>query len=74
MKKYKIQHWLRDTLLALIGVIVALPIFLTELTKWIKARRGNDDTVINPATKKKTDTWGDDMRKEFSKHIKNNNK
>ena len=72
MKKYKIQHWLRDTLLALVGLTIALPILIMELTKWIKARRKKDDTVNNPATKK--NTWDDDMRKEFNKHMKNNNK
>ena len=72
MKKYKIQHWLRDMLLALVGLTIALPILIMELTKWIKARRKKDDTVNNPATKK--NTWDDDMRKEFNKHMKNNNK
>ena len=72
MKKYKIQHWLRDMLLALVGLTIALPILKMELTKWIKARRKKDDTVNNPATKK--NTWDDDMRKEFNKHMKNNNK
>ena len=72
MKKYKIQHWLRDTLLALVGLTIALPILIMELTKWVKARRKKDDTVNNPATKK--NTWDDDMRKEFNKHMKNNNK
>lgn len=72
MKKYKIQHWLRDMLLALVGLTIALPILIMELTKWVKARRKKDDTVNNPATKK--NTWDDDMRKEFNKHMKNNNK
>jgi len=72
MKKYKIQHWLRDMLLALAGLTIALPILITELTKKIKARRRKDDTVNNPATKKKVTTWEDDMRNEFNKL--NNNK
>jgi hypothetical protein len=75
MKKYKIQHWLKDILLALlVGSIVALPIIIAETIKWMRDRRKKNDTVNNPATTKKTNTWGDDMREEFTKHINNNNK
>ena len=56
MKKYKIKHWLRDTLLSLIGIIVAIPIIIIQtildkihdLIEWVRGRKTT--TVNDPAT------------------------
>ena len=47
MKKFKLKHWLRDILLALIGAIVAIPALIItgildkiyDLIEWMKKRR-----------------------------------
>jgi hypothetical protein len=47
MKKFKLKHWLRDILLALIGAIVAIPVMIIQtildkiydLIEWMKKRR-----------------------------------
>ena len=47
MKGFKLKHWLRDILLALIGAIVAIPVIIIQtildkiydLIKWMKKRR-----------------------------------
>ena len=72
MKKYKIKHWLKDILLALlVGSIVALPIFIAETIKWIKARRRKNDTVNDPATENDR-TMGKWMEEEVKRYEDNN--